>query len=137
VNENDAPISRLVLVFAMLMCFGPVTWRFASVFWLQESAVSTLELSLYVWTKSMIGPIGLIIAFKSVVLRRPLLHWATVTTLCVAAAWSLMVTNSWLPMFPPFINNFYGLVLLGILPAVGAAYLVYAAVPRDRQLAIQ
>ena len=136
-NRNHAPISPFVLALGILMCFGPVTWRFASVFWLDDSGViPTLGLALYVLSKSLIGPVGLVVAFKSVVLRRPSLGWATVSTLCVAAAWSLMVTNTWLPSFPPFINNWLGLVLLGILPAIGVAYLVYAAVHRERRLEI-
>ena len=129
--SSDARVSRWVLSFEMLCCFVPLTFLFvATVMSLGHLDVTTAIVAL---TVAMTGPVGLIFAFKIVVLNRRLLTRLVTVALGVFAAWTVAVVSlhdvsehvlagsrsnaDWWESF----------VLIALLPAMGIAHLIFLA----------
>jgi hypothetical protein len=132
-------ISRLVLAVETLVCFFPLTWLFGA---LASRGVYGFAgpLPMDAWFFTMlsvaaIGPIGLVIAFKSAVLGRPRLSRAAEAVLCVSAAWTFLAyggqmleRSAWLSAHPDRVFDALGLfVMFAALPVLGAAHLVYVS----------
>jgi hypothetical protein len=130
------PIGRLspwVLGLEMLICFVPVTFLFVAV------ALSSLRgmwpgpTSLLYASVTLIGPIGLFMSVR-VILFRQNAGRSMSAALCVLAAWSSL---SYLALVVGNHNSrtsdwWQILVLIAILPAVGAAHLTLMAVEARR-----
>lgn len=138
-------VSRLVLGLEMVMCFLWLTWMFGA---LASRGVYGFagRLPMDAWfftmlTVTVVGPIGLAVAFKSVVLGRPSLGRVTTVVLCVAAAWTcvafvgeILNRGSWLAGRPGAQAEALGLfVLFALLPALGVAHLVYLSRAASRK----
>jgi hypothetical protein len=130
-------VSRWVLGLEMIMCFLWLTWMFGA---LASRGVYGFAgpLPMDAWffqmlTVTVLGPIGLVVAFKSVALGKRSLGRITTAVLCVPAAWTLLALGgqlltrgSWLRSHPDQLAEALGaFVLFALLPAVGVAHLVY------------
>ncbi len=128
---GDARVSRWVLSLEMLCCFVPLTFLFvATVMSLGHMDGTTAMVAL---TVAMTGPVGLIVAFKIVVLNRRLLTRLAAVALGVIAVWTVTVVSlhdvsehvlaggranaDWWESF----------VLIALLPALGIAHLIFLA----------
>ena len=128
-------ISRLVLAVEALVCFFPLTWMFGAL--ASRGAYGfTGPLPMDAWFFTMlsvaaIGPIGLVVAFKSAVLGRPRLSGVAETVLCVSAAWTFLAYGGQLlgrEWYPDRVFDALGLfVMFALLPVLGAAHLVYVS----------
>jgi len=126
---GTSTVSRAILVLEMLLCFAPLTWLcvfvVANLHRMQGDGLlgeGLLDLSL-----AALGPIGLIVAFRTIFLDRPSLNRFAALALCVIATWTLLAyslhvlaaaggsAGDWWREF----------VLIALLPAVGIAHLSY------------
>jgi hypothetical protein len=134
-NVGTFRISRLVLAFETLVCFFPLTWMFGAL--ASRGAygfAGPVPMDSWFFTMlsvAAIGPIGLVIAFKSAVLGRPRLSGVAETVLCVSAAWTFLAYGGQLlgrEWYPDRVFDALGLfVMFALLPVLGAAHLVYVS----------
>jgi hypothetical protein len=129
--SSDARVSRWVLSFEMLCCFVPLTFLFvATVMSLGHLDVTTAIVAL---TVAMTGPVGLIFAFKIVVLNRRLLTRLVTVALGVFAAWTVAVVSlhdvseQVLAGSRSNADWWESFVLIALLPAMGIAHLIFLA----------
>ena len=124
-------ISRWVLVLEMLFCFTPLTLLCLATFAnLGRMEGKTAVVAL---TVAAAGPIGLIVAFKVVVLNRPSLTKFVMVVLCILAVWTGFAYSLQLLAEAEPASHWRDFVLIALLPAVGMAHLLYLATrPADR-----
>jgi hypothetical protein len=130
-NTTRHGISRWVLGLEMLTCFVWLTGMFAALLSRGVYGFSG-PLPIDTWFLTMLfaslpGPIGLIVAFKFVILGRWTMSKATLAALCAPAAWTLVVFTIQVSAHP--LEAFGPWVLLALLPAVGVAHLIYLTRP--------
>jgi hypothetical protein len=130
-NLGNLRISRWVLSLEMLMCFFWLTWMFGA---LVSRGVYGFSGPLPIdrWYLMMlfgtvVGPIGLIVAFKSIVLNRPSMSWFTLAALCLPAAWTFIAFLGQILSARYPVEALGGFVLFALLPALGVAHLVHLA----------
>jgi hypothetical protein len=123
--DTNPRISRWVLVLEMLCCFIPLTLLcLAIVENLGRMPGSTGILAL---TVAATGPIGLIVAFKVVVLNRPSLTRFATAALCILAAWTGLAYSLHILAGGQPAHAWREFVLIALLPALGIFHLVYLA----------
>lgn len=132
-NARRHGISRWVLGLEMLMCFLWLTWMFGA---LMTRGVYgfTGPLPIDAWFVSMllgtvVGPIGLMVAFKSIVLDRPALSRATIIALCVPLVWTVIAMTGQFGRSAFLAEAFGAWVLFALLPTIGVTHLIYLGRP--------
>jgi len=123
--SSKSKISRWVLVLEMLCCFTPLTLLCLAVV-ANLGRMQGVE-GILALTVAVAGPVGLIVAFKVVVLNRPLLTKLAAAALCALAAWVVLAYSlQLLPGGQPA-AHWREFVLIALLPALGIAHLLYLA----------
>lgn len=123
--RTNPRISRWVLVLEMLCCFTPLTLLcLATLANLGRMQGNTGVLAL---TVAATGPIGLMVAFKVVVLNRPSLTKFVTAALCILAAWSGLAYSLHILAEGEPAHAWREFVLIALLPALGIFHLVYLA----------
>jgi hypothetical protein len=123
------PVSRWVLLVEMLAFFSfPTLGLFAVL--ANLATISGLDVA-WLFSVAILGPIGLAVGFKAVVLNRPSLSKPLTWALAVLAAWTLVAYL--LYMFSrsggtwTSLDWWRGYILIALLPALGTAHLIYLA----------
>jgi len=112
----------------MLICFMPVTFLGIAVIAVAMSGDMPLRDALLYLSLAAIGPIGLIVAFRMVILQRIEMSGFALVALCVPAAWTaLAFFVSVLGNVAPIDEWWRELVLIALLPIIGAAHLTFIA----------
>jgi hypothetical protein len=126
-------ISRWVLVLEMLFCFTPLTWLCLATF----ANLGRMEgkTGIFALTVAAAGPIGLIVAFKVVVLNRPSLTKFAMAVLCILAAWTGFAYSLQILAEAEPTHHWRDFVLIALLPALGIAHLLYLATRPVNKLA--
>lgn len=127
-NHPIGHVARWVLSLEMLICFVPVTFLFVAVILSAVRGVWSIQTSLLYASATLIGPIGLVISLRSLVLGQAVGRTTSIA-LCLLAAWtfvsylSLVLSNhssrptEWWQIF----------VLIAFLPALAVAHLAFIA----------
>jgi hypothetical protein len=118
-------ISRWVLVLEMLCCFTPLTLLCLAT--LANLGRMEGKTGIVALTVAAAGPIGLIVAFKIVVLNRPLLTKSVMAVLCVIATWTGLPYTLKILAAGELVNDWREFVLIALLPVLGIAHLLYLA----------
>jgi hypothetical protein len=120
-------ISRWVLCVEMLGFFGFSTVGFFSE--ITPPYYAPWQQTLFVLSMALLGPVGLIAAFRSVVLNRPALPASAVWILGILAAWVTVafMMFMWYRDGTMDLDWWRGYLLFGPLPALAAAHLIYLA----------
>jgi hypothetical protein len=121
-------VARWVLSLEMLICFVPVTFLFVAVILSSMRGVWSIQTSLLYASATLIGPIGLVISLRSLVLGQAVGR-TTSTALCLLAAWTFA---SYLSLVLKYhssrhTNWWQIVVLIAFLPALAAAHLAFIA----------
>ena len=87
-------LPRWMLSLEMLMCFLPLTLVFSTVVLAGAHGGYTLQAWLLYCSGSVLGPLGLMAAFRSLFLARGGMSRATIAGLCMLAAWTLAAYTS-------------------------------------------
>jgi hypothetical protein len=123
----------------MIVCFAPLTLMFAAL--LSRGAfMTTGALPLDAWFVGMLltaalGPLGLAVAFRAIVLEWASIGAVTMAILCALAAWivlafGLSIMNADYPG-----SAWREFTLLAVLPALGVAHLAYLRLRSRARLA--
>ena len=133
-KTGDFHISRVVLSLEMLMCFGPISFGLFSFILSSFNLIPPPAFLLFLLPSYLVGPIGLFIAFRLIVLERISMSRTMMLVLSIFAAWTF-IGNS---IFMLYVSNpadiWRGLILLAILPALGAVHLIYMSNPERKVL---
>lgn len=124
-NAESFRLPRWLLSLEMLLCFVPLTF-FAAVLvvvlvrGLMPPGFAFLNLSA-----AAVGPVGLAVAFRMIVLGRIALGKGTIFALGLLAAWTVVAFSS-LPIRGngPIGEWWREYILIALLPAAGAAHLM-------------
>ena len=117
-------LSRWVLSLEMLLCFVPVTCLFEFVISSSIRVMPSPPTSLLFVSATLVGPIGLVIAAKTLVFRRAVGR-ITSAALCVLALWTFAVLSSRHP--GALSSDWRDIVLIAVLPGLAAAHLAFMA----------
>jgi hypothetical protein len=83
-----------------------------------------------------LGPVGLVLAFKAIVLGRPALSTTARVILGVASFATLIEAVAVFAIVPHPLENWHGYVLLVALPLLGAAHLAWLGKPAPASVAL-
>jgi hypothetical protein len=114
-----------VLCVEMLCFFVMPTLGFLDV--LTPPYYAPLRVTVFILSIALLGPVGLAVAFRSVVLNRPALPAAAAWALRILAAWALLADLIYLLALngAMSLDWWRGYILIALLPALAAAHLVY------------
>jgi hypothetical protein len=118
-------LSRWVLCVEMFCFLAMPTLGFFDV--LTPPYYAPLRATIFILSMALLGPVGLIVAFKTVVLNRPELPPAAAWTLRILAAWSLLADLIYLLASNGAmqLDWWRGYILIALLPALAATHLIY------------
>ena len=120
-------ISRWVLCVEMVGFFSIPALGFVAM--LTPPYYAPWREIIFILSIALLGPIGLIVAFKSVVLNRPALSSTGSWALGMLAAWALLADLVYLLARggATQLDWWRGYILVALLPALGAIHLIYLA----------
>jgi hypothetical protein len=125
-NRSLRNISPWVLCLEMLICFVPVTLFFAAVISSSmRGAWSPRDALLYA-SAALIGPVGLAVAIRIVVLRK-VTGRAIAAASCALAVWTVVSYLAILNGQVADTSDWRSLALIALLPALATAHLAFIA----------
>jgi hypothetical protein len=132
-------ISRVALTLEMLLCFLQPTGAgllglFTTPLFAGHPPFGA-PISVLLVTTSFVGPLGLFLAFKFIVLAQRWMSKRITAVLCALAAWTFVGNTFFVLSVASRGFELRAFVLLALLPVVGAAHLVYLANTGRRELA--
>jgi hypothetical protein len=118
-------LSRWVLCVEMFCFLAMPTLGFFDV--LTPPYYAPLRATIFILSIALLGPVGIVVAFKTVVLNRPELPAAAAWALRILAAWALLADLMYLLASNGAmkLDWWRGYILIALLPALAAAHLVY------------
>ena len=132
-------ISRVVLSLEMLLCFLPPTGPLLAVLVVIGLAGFSppwgTPMSALLLTTSLVGPLGLFLAFKSIVLEQRQMSKRITLVFCALAGWTFVANTYFVLSVASPGYEFRGIMLMALLPVVGTAHLVYMANTERSELA--
>lgn len=124
-------ISRVVLTLEMLSCFMLPTavalGLFGAIVFAEYPPFWGTRMSALLLTTSLVGPVGLFVAFKSIVLERRRMSKSIALAFCALAGWTLVGNTYFVLSVASPGYELRGITLLALLPIAGVAHLVYMA----------
>ena len=130
-------LPRWMLSLEMLLCFLPLTLVFSTVVQTGVHGGYTLQAWLLYCSGSALGPIGLVAAFRSIFLASGGMSRATITGLCLLAAWTLAAYTSQILTFgQSHLSDWWQeFVIIAVFPALAVLHLVSINLHRRGSLA--
>jgi hypothetical protein len=118
-------LSRWVLCVEMFCFFAMPTLGFFDV--LTPPYYAPLRVTAFILSIALLGPIGVVVAFRAVVLNRPKLPAVAAWALRILAAWALLADLMYLLAMngATELDWWRGYILIALLPALAAAHLIY------------
>jgi hypothetical protein len=118
-------LSRWVLCVEMFCFFVMPTLGFFDV--LTPPYYTPWRVTVFILSLALLGPVGLAVAFKTVVLNRPQLPAVAAWALRILAAWALLADLAYLLARngATDLDWWRGYILIALLPALAAAHLIY------------
>ena len=118
-------LSRWVLFVEMLCFLAMPTLGFFDV--LTPPYYAPLRVTVFILSIALLGPVALVVAFKTVVLNRPKLPAVAGWALRILAAWALLANLMYLLASNGAmqLDWWRGYMLVALLPALAAAHLIY------------
>jgi hypothetical protein len=128
---RTARISRVVLTLEMLLCFlvptAALLGLFATIVLAGYSPFWGTPISALLLTTSLVGPLGLFLAFKSIVLEQLQMSKSITLVFSALAGWTFIGNTFFVLSIASPGYELRGIIITAILPVVGAAHLVYMA----------
>lgn len=132
-------ISRVVLSLEMLLCFvvptGTVLSGFITIIFSESLQFWSTPMSALLLTTGLVGPLGLFLAFKSIVLETRQMSKRMTFVFSALAGWTFVGNTFFVLSVASPGYELRAIILMALLPAVGAAHLVYLANAERNELA--
>ena len=131
-------LSRVALTLEMLLCFvqatgGGLLGLFSSALFAGDPPFGA-PVAVLLLTTSLVGPLGLFLGFKFIVLEQRWLSRRMTVVLCTLATWTFVGNTFFVLTVASPGSQLRAFVLLALLPLLGAAHLVYLANAGRREL---
>ncbi|HEX6994570.1 MAG TPA: hypothetical protein VF339_10550 [Gammaproteobacteria bacterium] len=124
-DAESLRLPRWLLSLEMLLCFVPLTFFAAVLVAVLVNGVMPAGTALLNLSAAAVGPIGLVVAFRMIVLGRIALGRGTIVSLGLLAAWTLVAFSSLsIGGNGPIGEWWREYVLIALLPAVGSVHLI-------------
>lgn len=124
VMNNQSPLSGWILGLEMLICFVPMTLFGLAVIPALATGSMPIADAMIFCLVAAIGPMGLIVAFRTLVLRRPTSSKLILAAICFFALLPILAFESQ-QTSAAMGDSWREFLLLAVLPAAGWAHLVY------------
>lgn len=129
-------VSGVILTIEMLLCFGFLSLNVLGMLFQVENAVPFNGIGLLIFSSSLIGPIGLIFGFRLILLKRTKMSRLMIAALIILGSWTFIINGigMWIidAVIPGISWAWGGTLLVGILPALGVAHLIYMSNPEGK-----
>jgi hypothetical protein len=135
-NRSLKHVSPLIFSLEMLLCFVPITWLFLAVLSSSVRGAWPAADALLYLSATLSGPVGLIIALRTALLGREAGRLGIAS--CVLAAWSFTAYSGLIVRNEGGLSSdgWRSFVLIGLLPALATAHLIYIAHGKKSRSAI-
>lgn len=119
-------LPRWVLVLEMLVCFLPLTLVFSTVVLAEVHGGFTLQDCLLYCSGSILGPLGLVAAFRAIFPKPGGMSRAAIAALCLLAAWTLTAYSAQILTFgQSHLSDWWQeFVFIAVLPTLAVLHLV-------------
>jgi hypothetical protein len=120
-------LPRSILVVEMLVCFLPLTLLFSAVIITGFHGGFTLAACLLYCSGTILGPLGLAAALRSVFFKAAGMSRAMIAGLCLLAAWTLAAYSAQILTFgQSHLSDWWReFVLIAVLPTLAVLHLVF------------
>jgi hypothetical protein len=118
-------IPRWLLVPEMLLCFLPLTLVFSTVVLAEVHGGFPLQAGLLYCSGSILGPLGLVAAFRTIFLKPGGMSRTTIAALCLLAAWTLTAYSAQILTFGQshLSDWWHQFVFIAVLPTLAVLHL--------------
>jgi uncharacterized membrane protein YsdA (DUF1294 family) len=124
-NSKRPPLPPWLLSMEMLLCFVPLTFFTVVLVVASINRAMPIPAALLNLSATAVGPIGLLVAFRMIILKQTKIRRFVSVLLCLLAGWTLLAfallgaggSNSISEWWREF-------VLIALLPAMGCVHLV-------------
>jgi hypothetical protein len=129
-------LPRRVLVLEMLVCFLPLTLLFSAVVQRGLQGGFTLQDGLLYCSATILGPLGLAAALRSIFFKPGGMSRATIAGLCLLAAWTLAAYSAQILTFgQSHLSDWWReFVLIAVLPIIAVLHTVFINSHKRRSL---
>ncbi|MGH8201665.1 MAG: hypothetical protein ACREVO_15105 [Steroidobacteraceae bacterium] len=83
-------VARWLLSVEMAVCLVPLTWLFIAIFAMTTHGVMRPELAILAGSAALLGPIGLLIGLRVILVSSSSLSRTTTTVMALLAAWTVV-----------------------------------------------
>jgi hypothetical protein len=120
-------LPRWVLVLEMLVCFLPLTLLFSAVVLTGLHGGFTLPAGLLYCSGTVLGPLGLVAALRSIFFKSGGMSRAIIVALCLLAAWTLAAYSAQILTFgQSHLSDWWReFVIIAVLPTLAVIHLVF------------
>ena len=120
-------LPRWVLVLEMLVCFLPLTLLFSAVVQRGFHGGFTPQAALLYGSATILGPLGLAAALRSIFSKSAAMNRAAIAALCLLAAWTLAAYSVQLLTFgQTHLSDWWReFVLIAVLPILAVAHVAF------------
>jgi hypothetical protein len=120
-------LPRSILVLEMLVCFLPLTLLFSSVIHTGLQGGFTLPACLLYCSGTILGPLGLAAALRSIFFKPAGMSRAMIAGLCLLAAWTVAAYSAQILTFgQSHLSDWWReIVIIAVLPTLAVLHLVF------------
>ena len=131
VEFGSLKTTRIVLTLEMLLCFllptAALLGLLLAIVLVEYPSFWGTRMSALLLTTSFVGPLGLFLAFKSIVLEQRQMSRSIALAFCALAGWTFVGNTFFVLSVASPGYELRGIILLALLPVAGAAHLIYMA----------
>jgi hypothetical protein len=121
--RSSMNLPRWLLCLEMAVCLGPLAWLFAAVLTMTGRGVMPLDYGIPLTSAALLGPLGLVLALRTVLFAKSSVGHAITAILAVLAAWTVLEYTGQL-FQGAFLSTWRDYVLMAILPPLAVAHLL-------------
>jgi hypothetical protein len=124
--QSLVSLPRWILALEMLLCFLPLTLVFSNLVQAEAHGAFTLRAGLLYCSGTVLGPLGLVAAFRTIFLKPGGMSRATLAALCLLAAWTLGAFSAQILTFGQsrLSDWWHEFVFIAVLPTLAMLHLV-------------
>lgn len=121
--RSSMSLPRWLLCLEMAVCLGPLAWLFAAVLAMTGRGAMPLDYGIPLTSAALLGPLGLVLALRTVFFRGSPVGRATAILLALLAAWTVLEYTGQI-LHGAFLSTWRDYVLMALLPPLAVAHLL-------------
>jgi hypothetical protein len=126
-------VARWLLSIEIAVCLVPLTWLFIAVFALTAHGAMPLQFGILAASGALLGPIGLLIALRTIFVAKGSLRRTTTIVMALLAAWTVVAyCLQVMQDGASFSDGWRDFVLIAVLPAWAVLHLLQINAARRR-----